>query len=127
MKVIISVFVLRLRRPPISTRTDTLVPYTTIFRYMALALSDRLKRHLRICRDIKWTSFGEPAMKENVTRAAMHELAAFAMQDLLENMATGAEKESNGISSQDPELHGAKSTPGGHEGDRKSTRLNSSH
>src|SRR3546814_7146108 len=73
---------------------------------MALASSDRLNRLLRICRDIKWTSFGEPAMKENVTRAAMHELAAFAMQDLLENMATGAEKESK---------------------DRKSTRLNSSH
>src|SRR3546814_12730055 len=26
------VFILRIRRPPISTRTDTLFPYTTLFR-----------------------------------------------------------------------------------------------
>src|SRR3546814_7815602 len=29
------VFFLRIRRPPISTRTDTLFPYTTLFRFCA--------------------------------------------------------------------------------------------
>src|SRR3546814_1660575 len=34
-----------IRRPPISTRTDTLCPYTTLFRSGALArLPDRLRR-----------------------------------------------------------------------------------
>src|SRR3546814_4243051 len=32
-------FFLRIRRPPRSTRTDTLFPYTTLFRSMFLALS----------------------------------------------------------------------------------------
>src|SRR3546814_5411732 len=35
----LSVFFLMLRRPPRSTRTDTLFPYTTLFR------SDRYRRH----------------------------------------------------------------------------------
>lgn len=51
---------------------------------LALASSDRLNRLLRICREIKWTSMGEPAMKENATRSAMHELACFLMHDALE-------------------------------------------
>src|SRR3546814_20254521 len=32
MLLVLVVFVLRLRRPPRSTRTDTLFPYTTLFR-----------------------------------------------------------------------------------------------
>src|SRR3546814_10736983 len=32
-----------IRRPPRSTRTDTLVPYTTLFRSIANALRDRLE------------------------------------------------------------------------------------
>src|SRR3546814_11131317 len=35
-------FCLRIRRPPRSTRTDTLFPYTTLFRSRALALKSRL-------------------------------------------------------------------------------------
>src|SRR3546814_12576163 len=36
------VFVLMMRRPPISTRTDTLFPYTTLFRSAAPALLRRV-------------------------------------------------------------------------------------
>ncbi len=51
---------------------------------LALAASDRLNRLLRICRGIAWTGLGEPAMKENATKAAMHELASFLLQDALD-------------------------------------------
>src|SRR3546814_14817866 len=33
-------FLLRIRRPPRSTRTDTLFPYTTLFRSPAVAMGD---------------------------------------------------------------------------------------
>lgn len=54
---------------------------------MATASSSRLNRILRICRDIKWTDLGEPAMKDNATRAAMHDLACLMLQDALERKA----------------------------------------
>lgn len=54
---------------------------------MATASSSRLNRILRICRDIKWADLGEPAMKDNATRAAMHDLACLMMQDALEREA----------------------------------------
>src|SRR3546814_4899665 len=39
-----SFFVLMIRRPPRSTRTDTLVPYTTLFRSATHAIGDRGNR-----------------------------------------------------------------------------------
>jgi len=51
---------------------------------MAAASSSRLNRVLRIAREIKWTEFGVPAMKDNATRVAMHDLACLMMQDALE-------------------------------------------
>lgn len=54
---------------------------------LAVAASTRLNRILRICREIKWTDIGEPAMKDNVTRAAMHDLACLMLQDALERKA----------------------------------------
>src|SRR3546814_14888697 len=39
-----SFFFLRIRRPPISTRTDTLFPYTTLFRSRPAFPGDRLAR-----------------------------------------------------------------------------------
>src|SRR3546814_20353441 len=41
---IVSLFFLRIRRPPRSTRTDTLFPYTTLFR----SNSSRLRRPQRV-------------------------------------------------------------------------------
>src|SRR3546814_7569899 len=39
------VFVLMIRRPPRSTRTDTLFPYTTLFRSLALCCGRSRARH----------------------------------------------------------------------------------
>src|SRR3546814_15788919 len=39
--VIVSIFFLMIRRPPRSTRTDTLFPYTTLFRSEARALHSK--------------------------------------------------------------------------------------
>src|SRR3546814_18341436 len=41
------VFFLMIRRPPRSTRTDTLFPYTTLFRSLS---DDKLARLQRLCR-----------------------------------------------------------------------------
>src|SRR3546814_4922418 len=38
--IILLFFFLMIRRPPRSTRTDTLFPYTTLFRSVAIGLSD---------------------------------------------------------------------------------------
>jgi hypothetical protein len=57
-------------------------------RMMAIATSERLNRLMRICESIKWIGLGEPAMKENGTRAAIHELACFLLQDAVELEAT---------------------------------------
>src|SRR3546814_8704483 len=43
-------FFLMRRRPPRSTRTDTLFPYTTLFRSCDLAAKDRYGRTLAACR-----------------------------------------------------------------------------
>src|SRR3546814_10799521 len=39
-------FFLMIRRPPRSTRTDTLFPYTTLFRSLGVDVGDQLKAHL---------------------------------------------------------------------------------
>src|SRR3546814_5265580 len=44
------IFCLRIRRPPGSTRTDTLFPYTTLFRSIKVARADLLG-------DAKWTEY----------------------------------------------------------------------
>src|SRR3546814_2921075 len=38
LQLLYFVFFLRIRRPPRSTRTDTLFPYTTLFRSMTIAI-----------------------------------------------------------------------------------------
>src|SRR3546814_10023036 len=44
VSVVISVFFLMIRRPPRSTRTDTLFPYTTLFRSRASPADNRCAR-----------------------------------------------------------------------------------
>src|SRR3546814_20234885 len=96
-----------LRRPPRSTRTDTLFPYTTLFRSVeTLEGSDGLLRQRA----------GVGAVARVVGR-----LAAAGLR--LGHLDTAA-----GIFQQ---LHGSKAHRRPHHvdqaGDRKSTRLNSSH
>src|SRR3546814_14702135 len=86
------VFFLMIRRPPRSTRTDTLFPYTTLFRSPQLhALADGDVRHaivVGVLADV------DPA------HADLAGLKAEALQEILDDLGVG---------------------------DRKSTRLNSSH
>src|SRR3546814_16206476 len=46
-------FFLSIRRPPRSTRTDTLFPYTTLFR--SIMRADKRERHQRLCKIIEAT------------------------------------------------------------------------
>src|SRR3546814_11232980 len=85
------VIFLMIRRPPRSTRTDTLFPYTTLFRSAALrsARRDRLRRLLR-------------RVLRRGGQAARHHERHLAPAECRGRAVAGA-------------------------GDRKSTRLNSSH
>src|SRR3546814_17577136 len=90
-------FFLMIRRPPRSTRTDTLFPYTTLFRsplLLAIARSQVTAQSLA----------SAPSIRLEQSKTAL----ADAFQDLLE---WGVRHEASDI----------------HLKDRKSTRLNSSH
>src|SRR3546814_2527698 len=50
-----------IRRPPISTLTDTLLPYTTLFRSVR-ALSERLGGAVHFCRHRAWPSCAQPVL-----------------------------------------------------------------
>src|SRR3546814_19372096 len=62
------VFVLMIRRPPRSTRTDTLFPYTTLFR--ARQLADR--------RDVEQDARGRT---RNIDHFADHQIVAMMVDD----------------------------------------------
>src|SRR3546814_18324531 len=93
------VFFLLIRRPPRSTRTDTLFPYTPLFRTLSFYLG-----YGSIIAGNKWklikAGSGSPQMK--------------LKEDALYNLLKGP-SENNNLKEQYPEI------------DRKSTRLNSSH
>src|SRR3546814_15282863 len=98
-------FFLMIRRPPRSTRTDTLFPDTTLFRSVAAgAARDR-------------RGIGGAAPVEQVVARARH------VADHLDRTLTGAAR----VAAADP-WHAVVSFVGlGLLEDRKSTRLNSSH
>src|SRR3546814_17549742 len=52
-------FFLMIRRPPRSTRTDTLFPYTTLFRSADRVKPERDQNNRKVYRD-SWWIFGEP-------------------------------------------------------------------
>src|SRR3546814_12632403 len=96
-----------IRRPPISTRTDTLLPYTTLFRstqWFSAAMQ---------------SATGDDYIVDDITQSASHDNKAVAIY--------AAAVRSGG------EIHGAPLGVLGvvfdwdKQGDRKSTRLNSSH
>src|SRR3546814_12653029 len=94
---------LMIRRPPRSTRTDTLFPYTTLFRSEAEAFKDLARHHahnLRIIDDQARLHFPAPACCP-ASRVRPLSLTALLPGVLNSSAASG--------------------------GDRKSTRLNSSH
>src|SRR3546814_21149596 len=65
------VFFLMIRRPPRSTRTDTLFPYTTLFRSIGLRALLRLVAELDRLHRLRWTSEG---LRQ---RIGQHAIAAF--------------------------------------------------
>src|SRR3546814_14571706 len=67
-------FVLMIRRPPRSTRTDTLFPYTTLFR--SLAMSQPLdRRHIR-------RAFSRAAASYDASAVLQHEVQARLLESL---------------------------------------------
>src|SRR3546814_12077451 len=90
-------FFLMIRRPPRSTRTDTLFPYTTLFRSKELGANGL-------------THFGRDLVGRMNERRMLIDLSHANMQTMADTIA--ASKVSVIVS---------------HTADRKSTRLNSSH
>src|SRR3546814_8524520 len=115
-------FVLMIRRPPRSTRTDTLFPYTTLFR------SPRVRPHSRgaqfmddlaACGDeLFGRQFG---IEDGGVHALEHRMRRpLPVRDLIEFVLRPAEGEAQHRDAE-PILHARIDL------DRKSTRLNSSH
>src|SRR3546814_11261847 len=110
-----------LRRPPRSTRTDTLFPYTTLFRSLRVKLAERPRRRIaRICKNLA-ARRRLPFVERDEIGLGHINLAAH----LEHGRPAGAVK---------PLRHIAKRADIGGDvlallpvADRKSTRLNSSH
>src|SRR3546814_11628206 len=104
------------RRPPTSTRTDTLFPYTTLFRSPETSARDRRRTMFQLAGNLQ--RLGTETAFEVLARAAALEAEGRSIINL-------------GIGQPDfktPEHvveAGIKALRDGH--DRKSTRLNSSH
>src|SRR3546814_15059243 len=101
-----------IRRPPRSTRTDTILPYTTLFRSADLA-PDQIEapapRHRRRQQDREFGPRCDPAPDDRIADHHDHRL----MDDVEREYRLGQ--------------HRAPCRIAVPEGDRKSTRLNSSH
>src|SRR3546814_12357709 len=101
-----------IRRPPESTRTDTLFPYTTLFRSCDIILQLRALRILRRLRRRKLRdALGALALEVVVAARIERHLAALQMEDMVDDIV-----EQVAFVADHDELP-----------DRKSTRLNSSH
>src|SRR3546814_13185861 len=101
-----------IRRPPRSTRTDTLFPYTTLFRSSA-DKPDRTSARVTISdRQIEITHLGRGLGSDYLFRLA----------ELREGMEAAALQRALGLTPRESDVLIWIA-----QGDRKSTRLNSSH
>src|SRR3546814_5523491 len=134
------VFFLMIRRPPRSTRTDTLFPYTTLFRSAEAHLAQQV-----IAQRVDPEALGEVHRIDDIAQRFRHFLAAVEQEsvteDLFRQRQTGAHQEGrpvNRMKTHDiltdhmnvggPEFSEIARRIGIAESrDRKSTRLNSSH
>src|SRR3546814_13027001 len=102
-------FFLMIRRPPRATRTDTPVPYTTLFRsYVAMPPDHELKP---VGFDPEKGQMGEARLGQVLEIARAFQLPPVFLQDLSKGTFANTEQQ---------DLFFVKQ-------DRKSTRLNSSH
>src|SRR3546814_20527326 len=99
-----------IRRPPRSTRTDTLFPYTTLFRSVKLALNLIIGGTAEL-------------LAESVSFAESHEVSRDVMLAAISASAAG----SPFVKYKTPQLIARDYTSTFTTADRKSTRLNSSH
>src|SRR3546814_9893692 len=111
-------FFLMIRRPPRSTRTDTLFPYTTLFRSMWDADDTRY---------IDYVGSWGPAILGHAHPEVIRAVQEAAVDGLSFGAPTEAEIEiAEAIAARMPSIEKVRLVSSGTE-DRKSTRLNSSH
>src|SRR3546814_12504899 len=111
-------FFVQIRRPPRSTRTDTLFPYTTLFR-SALIIGTLAGKALRVVLSYVMHSF-----RPRLSLAAWREIMNFSKWMLVTGIASFANRKGGTLLI--AKLLDA-SAVGTFAIDRKSTRLNSSH
>src|SRR3546814_5261665 len=113
-------FFLRIRRPPRSTRTDTLFPYTTLFRTVDERLLFRRRIDDRLGdRAGELAVFDLKVVRERAVEADRHADAIGEAREATRNEECGRAE---------PSLHRPhQRRRAGRRADRKSTRLNSSH
>src|SRR3546814_20988764 len=107
MCVVLLIFFLMLRRPPRSTRTDTLLPYTTLFRSEAVTLT------------LNWTPTADHSPYYFAEAQGWYDQAGI---DLTIETGKGSGTTAQRVGVGNVEFGVADMAT-----DRKSTRLNSSH
>src|SRR3546814_7359858 len=113
-----------IRRPPRSTRTDTLFPYTTLFR--SLDPEAEVGRHLAAsCQQSRAQVDAVAQHRKQQDRAALPLAAVSKELSLQRGGQQGKAAGEPGLATGQAEPGKAESLGGGE--DRKSTRLNSSH
>src|SRR3546814_5041368 len=116
-------FFLMIRRPPISTRTDTLFPYTTLFRSLCTPVKQR--PHWNLFRWCGSGHFETANWRRHMTKrtSAKHKLDRRMGENIWGRPKSPVNKREYG-----PGQHGQRRKGKMSDfGDRKSTRLNSSH
>src|SRR3546814_3397510 len=116
-----------IRRPPRSTRTDTLFPYTTLFR----SAPERLRFDFAHFQPVTAAELAEIERRVNAEVRANHatEIHHMGMQEALDfgAMALFGEKYGDEVRVLRMGEGSTELCGGTHVGDRKSTRLNPSH
>src|SRR3546814_9155058 len=126
------IFFLMIRRPPRSTRTDTLFPYTTLFRSGARLLEANVRSFLqarnKVNRGIRDTIRDQPEMFFSNNNGLTATADAVEISDMGEGLflmsADNLQIVNGGQTT--ASIHAARKLDQLKE-DRKSTRLNSSH
>src|SRR3546814_17480768 len=126
--ILMCIFCLMIRRPPRSTRTDTLFPYTTLFRSVAAGLWLRPSADPRVTRLIDSIEHLERALRADLDESQRGLRTEFAdsTRGLRAELAQGHEALRTALS-RDAQAARAEYADSLGRLDRKSTRLNSSH
>src|SRR3546814_17023390 len=113
-----------IRRPPRSTRTDTLFPYTTLFRSVAvgfgLVASPIEEDREQMVSEVRAAGLGKGA------EALVNRLSAATSKLVLTNFTQGYDT-LDAVRREMAAQPWAAAINGEYSGDRRSTRLNSSH